>query len=193
MKRSILLALVPCLFVQAGPVLGELKLGYINSNILKDRLPEFRDAQRQFDQLRQQYEREIGDRQSKLLKMQEDFQKQELLMSESRKAELRAEFEEKRMQLLEFEAKKMGPEGELVQKNIELSAPIFEWINESLQDMGKEEGYDFIFDVGGTGAIVYVAEEKYDLTEQLLDRLGESRATREQKEAGEPEDENKEK
>lgn len=188
MKRPILFTVIPCLFALAGPLHGELKLGYINSNILKERLPEFRDAQRQFDQLRQQYEREIGDRQSKLLKMQEDFQKQELLMSESRKAELRAEFEEKRMQLLEFEAKKMGPEGELVQKNIELSAPIFEWINDSLQDMGKEDGFDFIFDVGGTGAIVYVAEEKYDLTDQLLDRLDESRASREQEEAEETED-----
>ncbi len=192
MKRSILPAVVISLLVLTGPVLGELKLGYINSNILKERLPEFKDAQRQFDQLRQKYEREIGDRQSKLLKMQEDFQKQELLMSESRKAELRTEFEEKRMQLMEFEAKKMGPEGELVQKNIELSAPIFEWINDSLQHMGREEGYDFIFDVGGTGAIVYVAEEKYDLTEQLLDRLDESRAAREQEEAKETEDENSE-
>jgi outer membrane protein len=192
MKRSILPAVVLSLLVLTGPVLGELKLGYINSNILKERLPEFKDAQRQFDQLRQKYEREIGDRQSKLLKMQEDFQKQELLMSESRKAELRTEFEEKRMQLMEFEAKKMGPEGELVQKNIELSAPIFEWINDSLQHMGREEGYDFIFDVGGTGAIVYVAEEKYDLTEQLLDRLNESRAAREQEEAKETEDENSE-
>ena len=189
MKRSILPAVVVSSLVLTGPVQGELKLGYINSNTLKERLPEFRDAQRQFDQLRQKYEREIGDRQSKLLKMQEDFQKQELLMSESRKAELRAEFEEKRMQLLEFEAKKMGPEGELVQKNIELSAPIFEWINDSLQDMGRDEGYDFIFDVGGAGAIVYVAEEKFDLTEQLLDRLDESRAAREQKEAKETEEE----
>ena len=84
------------------------------------------------------------------------------------------------------------PEGELVQKNIELSAPIFEWINESLQDMGKEDGFDFIFDVGGTGAIVYVAEEKYDLTEQLLDRLDKSRASKDQEEAEETGDDGEE-
>ena len=92
-------------------------------------------------------------------------------MSEARKAELQAEFEQQMRQLEEFRVTKFGPEGELVQKNFELSAPIFEWVNEVLQEVGKEGTYDFIFDVGRNSGIVYAAEGKYDLTESVLERL----------------------
>lgn len=156
-----------------------MKLGYIDSDIVKDRLPEFREAQRKLDQLRQEYEREAGDRQGKLLKLQEDFRKQELLMSEARRQELQEEFDAKIQQLQSFNVQKFGPEGELVRKNVELSGPIYKQVNEALQAIGREEGYDFIFDVAGNSSIVFVDEEKYNLTEDVLKWLEEERENRE--------------
>ena len=156
-----------------------MKLGYIDSDIVKDRLPEFREAQRKLDQLRQEYEREAGDRQGKLLKLQEDFRKQELLMSEARRQELQEEFDAKIQQLQSFNVQKFGPEGELIRKNVELSGPIYKRVNESLQAIGREEGYDFIFDVAGNSSIVFVDEEKYNLTEDVLKWLEEERENRE--------------
>jgi outer membrane protein len=171
MKRYLVLLCSAGLLTLPAWAAAELKMGYIDSELLRKNLPEFKQAQREMDGLREHYEREMGDRQSKLIKMQEDFRKQELLMSEARKAELQAEFEQRMMQLEEFRATKFGPEGELVQKNFELSAPIFEWVNEVLQEIGKEGTYDFIFDVGRNSGIVYAAEGKYDLTEAVLERL----------------------
>ena len=183
MKRHLVLLCFAGLLIHPDWVTAELKLGYIDSELLKKNLPEFKQAQRQMDGLREQYEREMGDRQSKLIKMQEDFRKQELLMSEARKTELQAEFEQQMMQLEEFRVTKFGPEGELVQKNFELSAPIFEWVNEILQEVGREGTYDFIFDVGRNSGIVYAAEGKYDLTEIVLERLDVAREKK--REAGE--------
>ena len=175
MKRHLVFLCFAGLLIYPDWASAELKLGYIDSEMLKKSLPEFKQAQRQMDGLREQYEREMGDRQSKLIKMQEDFRKQELLMSEARKAELQAEFEQQMMRLEEFRVTKFGPEGELVQKNFELSAPIFEWVNEILQEVGREGTYDFIFDVGRNSGIVYAAEGKYDLTEAVLERLDVAR------------------
>ena len=171
MRRHLVLLCFAGLLIHPGWSAAELKLGYIDSELLRKDLPEFKQAQRHMEGLREQYEREMGDRQSKLIKMQEDFRKQELLMSEARKAELQAEFEQQMRQLEDFRVTKFGPEGELVQKNFELSAPIFEWVNEVLQEVGKEGAYDFIFDVGRNSGIVYAAEGKYDLTESVLERL----------------------
>ena len=87
MKRALSFALVvACCATSAS---AQLKIGYIDSEVLKERLPEFRDAQRTLDQLRQDYENQAKDREAKLIKFQEDFQRQELLMSEARKAEMR--------------------------------------------------------------------------------------------------------
>ena len=169
MKR-VLLSII-ALAVFATGTLAELKMGYIDSEALKDRLPEFRDAQRRLDQLRQDYENQAKDREAKLVKLQEDFRRQEMLMSEARKTELQAEFEGKVQQLQQFTQEKFGPEGELMRKNIELSEPIFKKINDKIQGMAEEGGYDFILDAAAPSSGLVFAEEKYDITEQLLELM----------------------
>jgi outer membrane protein len=173
MRRMVLSAVIAGLVFWTGDALAELKLGYIDSEILKERLPEFKEAQRKLDQLRQDFEREAQDREAKLLKLQEDFRKQELLMSEARKVEMQADFEEKVRLLQEFTQSKFGPEGELMKKNVELSSPIFEKINLALQEMAKQDGYDFIFDAAAPGTGLVFAQEEFDLTEKLMEMLKE--------------------
>ncbi|MEW6749824.1 MAG: OmpH family outer membrane protein [Candidatus Latescibacterota bacterium] len=176
MRKSTIIAL-GVLLAWAGSAAAELKLGYIDSEVLKERLPEFREAQRQLDQLKQDLQRQAQDQESRLMRMKEDFRKQELLMSEARKSELQTEFEEKVRQLQEFTEQKFGPEGELMKKNVELSSPIFERINAAIQTLAKEEGYDFIFDAASPATGLVYAQEKYDVTERLLERLQEARET----------------
>ncbi|MXW78128.1 MAG: OmpH family outer membrane protein, partial [Gemmatimonadetes bacterium] len=44
MKRALLFALVVACYATSAS--AQLKIGYIDSEVLKERLPEFRDAQR---------------------------------------------------------------------------------------------------------------------------------------------------
>ena len=171
MKRIAFMALAFVCTLTPATGLAEIKIGYIDSEVLKERLPEFREAQRKLDQLRQDYENQAKDREAKLMKLQDDFRKQELLMSEARKAELQADFEEKVRQLQAFTQEKFGPEGELMRKNIELSEPIFKKINDALKTLAEEEGYDFVFDAAAPSSGLVFAGENYDLTETLLESL----------------------
>ena len=177
MKRALLFALVvACCATSAS---AQLKVGYIDSEVLKERLPEILDVQRTLEQLQQDYEREIMDRRTKLKKIEDDFQRQELLMSEARKAEMRVEFEAKVQQLHQFTQEKFGPEGELTRKNIELLEPIFKKINDAIRDMAEEGKYDFIFDSPSAGLLLF-AKPEYDLTEQLIERMEKEKEEGEQ-------------
>ncbi len=169
MKRALLFALVvACCATSAS---AQLKIGYIDSEVLKERLPEILEVQRKLEQLQQDYEREIMDRQTKLKKLEDDFRRQELLLSEAKKAEVQVEFETKVQQLQQFTQEKFGPEGELTRKNIELFEPIFKKINDAIQGMAEEKGYDFIFDAAAPSSGLVFAKEEYDLTEQLLELM----------------------
>ena len=177
MKRALLFALVvACCATSAS---AQLKVGYIDSEVLKERLPEILDVQRTLEQLQQDYEREIMDRRTKLKKIEDDFQRQELLMSEARKAEMRVEFEAKVQQLQQFTQEKFGPEGELTRKQIELLEPIFKKINDAIRDMAEEGNYDFIFDSPSAGLLLF-AKPEYDLTEQLIERMEKEKEEGEQ-------------
>ena len=155
----------------ARPAEADVKIGYIDSEVLRERMPEFKQIQRELERLEQDFQQQAMDRQSKLVKLQEDFRRQEMLMSEARKTELQAEFEGKVQQLQQFTQEKFGPEGELMRKNIELSEPIFKKINDKIQGMAEEGGYDFIFDAAAPSSGLVFAEEKYDITEQLLELM----------------------
>ena len=52
----------------------------------------------------------------------------------------------------------------------ELSQPVMAQIRETLEDLRKEEGYTFIFDVAASGVIV-AADKNLDLTEKVVGRL----------------------
>ena len=166
-------ALTGLVFAALSPLDAAQKLGYIDSQVLREKLPEFKDVQRKLERLEQQYTQEATDRQSKLLRMQEEFRKQELLMSEARKVEMQEQFDDSVRKSQEFAQQKLGPNGELFRKNIELSSPIFEKINGALEVMAQEEGYDFIFDVAVGGAIVFADPARFNLTEKLLEKLEE--------------------
>lgn len=171
MKRIALFLLAAAIGLQPAIALAELKLGFINSDVFKEQLPEIKEAQRQMEQLAQQRHKEMDERQSTLAQMEENYRKQELLMSEAKKAELQQEYETKAQEAQEFYQNTFGPEGELAKKNFDLNTPIFEKINTTLKALAEEQGYDFIFDAGSaSGAIVYAAE-KHDLTQQLLQKL----------------------
>ena len=172
-------ALVAACLATSSAAAAEVKLGFIDSEVIRDRLPEFKNVERQLQRLQQQYEKEAVERQSKLFKLQEDFRKQELLMSESRKAEMQAQFDESVRRLQEFTQEKLGPNGELFRKNIELSSPILERVNAAIEAIAKEDGYDFIFDVATSGAIVYADPERYNVTEKLIERLEKEREEQE--------------
>ncbi len=175
MKRVVFSAVLLAFMSLSNVASAEVKIGYIDSEVLKERLPEFREAQRKLDQLRQDYENQAKDREAKLMKLQDDFRKQELLMSEARKAELQADFEEKVRQLQAFTQEKFGPEGELMRKNIELSEPIFKKINDAIKALADEDSYDYIFDAAAPSSGLVFAQEKYDLTETVLEALEKQR------------------
>lgn len=167
-----------CLLL-AGPLCwtvagADMKLGYIDSEALREKLPDFRAAQVQLERLHQQYEGEATERKNKLDKLEEDFHKQELLISEVRRAELKAQLDEQKKQLQDFTQKTFGADGELMKKNVELSGPIFEKVNAAIQELAKEDGYDFIFDVAAANSAIVFAQERYDLTEKLLNRMKEA-------------------
>ena len=166
-----LLLVGPFCLTAAG---ADLKLGYIDSEALREKLPDFRAAQIQLERLHQQYEGEATERKNKLDKLEEDFHKQELLISEARRAELKAQLDEQKKQLQDFTQKTFGADGELMKKNVELSGPIFEKINTAIQELAKEDGYDFIFDVAAANSAIVFAQERYDLTEKLLNRMKEA-------------------
>ncbi|MCC7263851.1 MAG: OmpH family outer membrane protein [Candidatus Latescibacteria bacterium] len=168
MKKTLQYALIAVLALLPGAALGQMKIGFINSDQLKEQLPEIKAAQQQLELLQQQRTQEGEDRQAKIDQMVENYRKQEMLLSEARKAEMQAEIEAEAQRLQEFGR---NTQEELMKNNFDLHNPIFERINAAIKAVAEAEGFDYVLDAGSAGGAVVYANDDYDLTEKLLAKL----------------------
>ena len=76
---------------------------------------------------------------------------------------------DKQTEIQTFQMEKVGPQGEIYRIQDQLMAPIYGKIDDAIQKVGKEEGYDYIFNVV-SGGIVY-ALPQYDVTDLVIQEL----------------------
>lgn len=156
------------LFVCISFSYAELKIGFINSEKI---LMEYEGTKSAEDKLKKEYakwEQEATERQKKMKEMKEQLDKQSLLLSAERKKEIESELEREYIEYNKFLQEKFGQQGDAAKKNDELLRPIIEKINKILDEIAKNDNYDFIFD--SRGGVVY-AKKAYDLTEKVIQVL----------------------
>ncbi len=152
-----------------GNAFAQAKMAYVNSQRVLSEYQEAVDVQKKLDELRNKYQAEYEAKVRDYQTMIEEIESQSLLLSEEKKQEKLRETQEKAMQIDQYKYEKLGPEGELYRKNLELTQPLYEKINRVIQDIGEKEEYDFILDAS-SGALLH-ALPKYDLTERILEEL----------------------
>lgn len=164
------LIFIPILFIILSPLYSQVKIGYINSEAIMKELPEAQDAQRKLDNLVQEWQAELRKMESEWKRKYDDYDRNKLLMSDQTRAEKEKELVELENRIVQYREQKFGQNGELFQKQEEFMKPIQNKIFNALEQVAKKEGYDFVFDKSGEILLLY-ANEKYDLTKQVLEIL----------------------
>jgi outer membrane protein len=147
---------------------AQMKIGYIDSEKILNEYKPYLDAQKEFQRYEEELEREVSTRRNDLMKMQETFERQALLLSEKRKQEEQQSIMQKQQDLQRFVQEAADPQrGRLAQKTQELSEPIIRKVNEIITRVAEDESYDFVLN---SAALAY-AKEVHDLTPKVLEAL----------------------
>lgn len=150
--------------------IAQMKIGHINSEAIMQNLPEAQDAQKSLDALVAQWENELKKMQDDWKKKYDDYDRRKLILTEQTRAETEKELRALDQSINDFRNKKFGQNGELFTKQNEVMKPIQNKIFKVLDEIAKEEGYDYVFDKSGDILLLY-ATEKHDLTERVLRRM----------------------
>lgn len=168
MKQFITAMLV--LIVTAGISVAQTKVGHINSEAIMLALPEAVDAQKSLDAIVSGWENELQKMQANWKKKFDDYDKRKLILTEQSRADAEKELRDLDQAISEFRNKKFGQNGELFQKQNEVMKPIQNKIFKVLEEIAKEDNYDYIFDKSGDILLLFAAD-KHDLTETVLRRM----------------------
>ncbi|MER3523651.1 MAG: molecular chaperone Skp [Ignavibacteria bacterium] len=162
--------IVLCCAVLTTAGVAQMKIGHINSETIMKTLPEAIDAQRTLDAFVTQWENELKKMQDEWKKKFEDYDRRKLILTDQARAEAERELRMLDQAITDYRNRKFGQNGELFQKQNEVMKPIQNKMFKVLEDIAKDEGYDYIFDRSGEILLLY-ANDKHDLTEKVLKRM----------------------
>ena len=151
---------------------AELKIGYVDSNEIMNNMQEVRQVQVDLEKIQRSLENEMKDLMDQLDSLNQDYERQRLLMSETRRKEKENDLRKREQDIQKFQMEKFGPEGEIYRKQSTLMKPVVDKVQAAINTVGSEQSYDFILDAMG-GALLY-ALDSHNLTEDVMEELSKS-------------------
>jgi outer membrane protein len=168
--KKILAFVLFLLFVCTLSASSQVKIAYFNSDAIMKQLPDAQDAQKQLDQFVADWQQELNKMQDEWKKKFDEYDKRKLIMTEQRRADAERELRDMDQKIVDFRTQKFGQNGELFNKQNELMKPVQDRVFKAVQDVAREDGYDYVFDKSGDILLMY-ANEKYDLTQKVFAKL----------------------
>ena len=153
-------------------ILAEIKIGYVDSNEIMTNFEEVRQVQVDLEKEQRRLEGDFNNLISRLDSLKQDYERQRLLMSETRRNEKENDITNMEKAIQKFQLDKFGPEGEIYKKQNQLLKPVLGKIDAAIHQVGSDRGYDFILDAM-SGALLY-ALESHNLTEAVMDELSKT-------------------
>jgi outer membrane protein len=168
MKKILLLTLL----LTAGIFTIEAqRYAVVDTKYILDKLPEYKDAQKQLDQISMAWQKEIDDKQATLDRMYKDYEAEQVMLSDELKKKREDELFNREKEVRDLQRKRFGFEGDLFKKRQELVKPIQDKVYNAIQKIAVNRLYEFILDKS-EGITVIFADPKLDKSEDVLRELG---------------------
>ena len=147
------------------------KYAVIDTRYILDKMPEYKTAQTQVDEIAAGWQKDIDAKQAELDKMYKDFEAEQVMLSDELKKKREDQLFMKEKELRDLQRKRFGFEGDLFKKRQELIKPIQDKVYNAVQKMAGARGYDFVLDKS-EGITIIFADPKLDKSEDVLRELG---------------------
>jgi outer membrane protein len=147
------------------------KFGYINSDFILNKMPEYAKAQNEIDQLSAAWQKEIEEMQKKVDGLYASYQAEQVLLTEEMKQERLDAIKKKEVELKEYQKKVFGFGGLFFLKKQELIKPLQDKVWDATEKVAKANRLAIIFDKAAELVMIYT-DPRHDYTDFVLEELG---------------------
>lgn len=171
MKKHITLVI---LFVftyslQAQVVRG-LRIGYIDMEYILQNVPDYTEAKNSLEQKAQKWKQEISTKTNEIDKLKESLKNERVLLTRELIEEREEEISFQENELMTYQQKRFGPNGDLIVQKAVLVKPIQDQVFTAVQDIAEQKRFDFVFDKSSDLTMLFAAKQ-FDISDQVVRRL----------------------
>jgi len=147
------------------------KFGYIDSDFILGKMPEYQKAQGEIDQLSSGWQKEIEDMSAKVESLYAAYKAEEVLLTEEMRSERQTEIKKRETELKEYQKKIFGFEGLYFLKKKELIKPLQDKVWDAVEKVAKANRLAIVFDKAAELTMIYT-DPRHDYTDFVLEELG---------------------
>jgi len=144
------------------------KFGHIDLQALIQVMPERAAAETQFNKFQSELEEVFGELQKDLQTKMGEFEKMGEEVSEIKKNAKVAEIQDMQQRIQNYQ---QTAQTQLQQKQSELLQPVFDKAEKAIEEVAKEKGLIYVFDIG-TKVVLYKSNESLDVLPFVKTKLG---------------------
>ena len=164
--------LIPIFFIIFGlNFVNAQRFGYIDTDFILSKMPEYKKAQEEVDRLSQLWQKEIMAMSKGIEGMYSSLQAEQVLLTEAMRKERTDVIKKKEAELKEYQNKVFGFGGLFFLKKQELIKPIQDKVWDAVDKVAKKNSLAIVFDKSGELVMIYT-DPRYDYTDFVLDELG---------------------
>jgi len=123
-----------------------VRIGYIDTEYILQNIPEYQEANSQLDQKVQQWKTEIEQRLTTIDSKKKQLNSESVLLTKELYEERLEDISFEEAEILDYQQKRFGPNGDLMIQKQQLIQPIQDQIFAAVQEIASGKKYDFIFD-----------------------------------------------
>jgi Skp family chaperone for outer membrane proteins len=165
-KVLFLLAIIGLMSFSAHAQRG-VRIGYIDTEYILQNVPEYQEASTQLDKKVLQWKSEIEKKLSVIEQKKKELENESVLLTKELYEERMEDISFDEAEILDYQQKRFGPNGDLIIQKRQLIEPIQDQIFAAVRDIAETGKYDFVFDKSADVVMLYSAE-RYDISERVL-------------------------
>lgn len=170
MKKKIFLLILPffCLALN----LKAQKFGYIDTEYITSKMPEYQTAQAEIEKLTTKWIKEVSDKNDEVAKLEKTFRAEEILLTEEMKQQRQRTITEKEKEAKDLQNKIFGINGELLKKKQDIMKPVLDEVAKAVEKVARLKKLDFLFDKSSDGLAMLYTNPIHDYTDYVMEELG---------------------
>ncbi len=168
MKTKVLFLLAIASFISLSTLAQKsVRIGYIDTEYILQNVPEYQSASTQLDTKVDKWKQEIEKRLSDVDQKKKQLSSESVLLTPELIQERQEDIKVEENEILDYQQKRFGPNGDLMIQRKQLMQPIQDQIFTAVQEIATNKKYDFVFDKSADVVMLYSAD-RYDISEQVL-------------------------
>jgi Skp family chaperone for outer membrane proteins len=144
-----------------------VKIGYIDMEYILENVPDYTEAKNQLEQKAEKWKQDIEAKKVEIAKLKDALKTERALLTKELIEEREEEIKFQENELIEFQQKKFGPNGDLITQKAVLVKPIQDQVFTAVQDIAELKKYDFIFDKSSDLTMLFSAK-RHDISDQVI-------------------------